>query len=128
MNAKSRTWLGSASIGLLLGGATLFTAGFAAERPVASAPYQYDADDYVYYPDLNVYYYPSTGTYAWYDHGGHFRSSQHLPPAYTVSHARKERLRLYTHEPYEEPTSAFSPAVPVPYRYPTPDDFAAHGD
>ena len=126
MKANIIRWLGGASIGLALGGVTLFTSGCASHE-TASTPGLYGANyDYEYYPDWNVYYYPAGGTYEWYEHG-HWRSGGHLPPRYTIGHARHERIRAHSQEPWREQETR-SEAAPEPYPYPSPDDFAAHGD
>ena len=100
MKANIKSWIAGASVGLLLGGATLFTSGCAAHVGYASGPngayYDYD-----YYPGLNVYYYPSGGVYHWNDHG-HWMSGQRLPEHYTLGNAHHERLRYHSQQPWTE--------------------------
>jgi hypothetical protein len=109
MKDRIKTWLGAAGLGLMLGGVTLLATGCAGtvgyntpgyggyyNTPGYAGYYNYD-----YYPDLNVYYYPSGGYYHWYD-GGHWRTGRHLPPGYTIGHARREQLRSHTQQPWTE--------------------------
>ena len=101
MKANIKTWVRGAAAGLLLGGMTLITAGCAGTVS-AYTPGPYGGGyAYDYYPDYNLYYYPAGGVYTWYDHG-HWRSDRHLPPRYTIGHARHERRHYNTREPWRE--------------------------
>jgi hypothetical protein len=110
MKTKITRWLQGAGAGMLVGGVALFAAGCASSPPMAETANLNGAPcDYAYYPDLNVYYYPSEGTYVWYA-DKHWRSGHQLPPRYTIGNARYERRRFHR-----------------PYPWPTPDDFATRG-
>jgi hypothetical protein len=125
MKANIKRWVRGAGAGLVLGGMSLITAGCAGTATTYTAASPYGEDyEYEYYPDWNVYYYPAADTYTWYEQD-HWRSSRHLPPRYTIGHARHEPRRFQSPEPWMEHGDSSEAAT---HPYPTPDDFAAHGD
>ncbi len=101
MKANIKRWVRGAAAGLVFGGMTLLTAGCAGTATTYTAVPYGASYEYEYYPDWNVYYYPAGGTYTWYEHG-HWRSARHLPPRYTIGHARHERMRFHSREPWLE--------------------------
>ncbi|HVM51442.1 MAG TPA: hypothetical protein VMU04_25650 [Candidatus Acidoferrum sp.] len=112
-------------MGLLFGGACLLTQGCSSTEAVTGPP-AVATYDYDYYPDWNVYYSASDGTYHWYDNG-QWRAARHLPPRYASRTARHETVTFDTQTPWTAPASDFEGVPPRPYPWPTPDDFAAHG-
>jgi hypothetical protein len=151
MKAKTKliSCLRVASAALLLGGTILLTAGCAgptayntgpatvtAYEPGQYTPYSYamagatyatytypvtgPTVTYDYYPAENIYYTPSTGMYHWYQNG-QWRSARHLPPVYTAPNPRYA-VRAHARPPWRQQV-----VVSYEWRYPTPNDFRAHG-
>ncbi len=102
MKMQFRTWLRGASVGLLLGGLTLFAGGCAFHEGVAyeSSPYG-PYYDYYYYPDWDVYFYPEGGLYYWHD-DGRWDSGRRLPPHYELNESHRQYFRFHTRQPWTE--------------------------
>jgi len=86
--------------------------------PEAAVGYDYD-----YYPDEEVYFYPTTGVYFWFGGGG-WHSGRRLPDG-IVLHDRV-RVNLNTRRPYEQHESIRA-RYPSHRAAPRPEESREHG-